>query len=89
MACTGWKQRFEQSIDLLDGRQLITLYDAAEYIAALRKPDSDQVDWQIASEALILIAEEGGPTMLARVAILRALRLNAAQSLSAGRQRYH
>jgi hypothetical protein len=82
----GWKQRFEQPIELSDGRRLITLYDAAEYIAGLAKPESEQAEWQIVREAVILIAEEGGPTMLARIAVLHALGLGG--SLSAGR-RYH
>jgi hypothetical protein len=30
-------------------------------------------EWQAAMEALILVAETGGPTMLARIGIMRAL----------------
>jgi hypothetical protein len=30
-------------------------------------------EWQAAMEALILVAERGGPTMLARIGVMRAL----------------
>jgi hypothetical protein len=55
------------------GRKLLTLRDAGEYIAALPKKDHDAPEWQAAMEALILVAESGGPTMFARISIMRAL----------------
>lgn len=36
------------------------------------------VEWQVAMEALILIAETGGPTMLARIGVVRALNRHVA-----------
>ena len=33
----------------------------------------DAPEWQAAMEALILVAERGGPTMFARIGIMRAL----------------
>lgn len=35
-------------------------------------------EWQVAMEALILIAKTGGPTMLARVGVVRALNRHVA-----------
>jgi hypothetical protein len=52
------------------GRKLLTLRDAGEYIAALPKKDHDAPEWQAAMEALILVAQRGGPTMFARIGIM-------------------
>jgi hypothetical protein len=41
--------------------------------AALPKAQHDAPEWRAAMEALILVAERGGPTMLARTGIMRAL----------------
>jgi len=60
-------------IPLPDGRKFITLKDAGNYITKLSKAEHDAPEWQAAMEALILIAENGGPTMLARIGTMRAL----------------
>ncbi|MET3967285.1 hypothetical protein [Bradyrhizobium sp. S3.9.1] len=68
----GWGRRFEDPITIGD-RVLVTLLDAGEYIAALPKKEHAAPEWQAAMEALILVAEGGGPTMFARIGVLRAL----------------
>jgi hypothetical protein len=68
-----WFKRFSDPIMLPDGRKLLTLRDAAEYITALPKAEHDAADWQIAMEVLLLVAERDGPEMLARIAIMKAL----------------
>ncbi|MEH2485407.1 hypothetical protein [Bradyrhizobium sp. AZCC 2230] len=68
----GWGRPFEEPI-VVDGRELVTLRDAGEYIAALPKKEHAASEWQAAMQALILVAERGGPTMLARIGIMRAL----------------
>jgi hypothetical protein len=80
----GWRREFEDPIPLPGGRKLITLRDAASYIMKLPKPEHSAPEWQTAMEALILIAENGGPTMLARVGVMRAL--NRAMSTSSQSQ---
>ena len=62
----GWRRKFEDPIELLDGRQLVTLHDAANYITKLPKAEYGASEWQTATKALLLVAEHGGPTMLAR-----------------------
>ena len=53
---------------------LVTLEDAARYIQKLPKAEQQIEEWQTAIEALILVAEsKGGPTMLARIGVMRAL----------------
>ena len=73
MANRGWKQPFEDPIPLPRGRQLVTLEDAGTYITKLPKAEHEAAEWQAAMEALILVATSGGPTMLARIGVMRAL----------------
>jgi len=70
---TAWFKRFEGPIVLDDGRELLTLRDAASYITALPKAESDGPEWQIAMEALVVAAERGGLVTLARIAVMKAL----------------
>lgn len=72
MAERGWGRPFEEPITI-DGRELVTLLHAGEYIAALPKKEHAAPEWQAAIEALILVAERGGPTMFARIGVMRAL----------------
>ena len=51
----------------------MNLRDAAAYIMALPKKEADTAEWQAGSSALMLIAELDGPTMFARIGIMRAL----------------
>lgn len=68
-----WSAPFEDPIPLPNGRQLVTLRDAADYVMKLPKAEHSVAEWQAAMEALILVAETGGPTMLARIGVMRAL----------------
>ena len=69
----GWKRRFEDPIPLPRGRYLVTLKDAGTYITKLPKAEHEAAEWQAAMEALILVATSGGPTMFARIGVMRAL----------------
>lgn len=69
----AWFKRLYDPIILPDGRKLLTLRDAVEYITALPKAEHDAADWQVAMEALMLVAERDGPEMLARIAVMKAL----------------
>jgi hypothetical protein len=60
---------------LPDGRQLLTLKDAADYITKLAKEESGLAHWQVAIEALMLCSR-GGHAMLARIAFMKALNRN-------------
>ncbi len=73
MADRGLKRRFEDPIPLPRGCQLVTLQDAGEYITKLPKGEHEAPEWQAATEALILAATSGGPTMFARIGVMRAL----------------
>ncbi|MBR0865360.1 hypothetical protein [Bradyrhizobium diazoefficiens] len=63
----GWGRPFDDLIDLPDRRQSATLREAATYITALPKAVHDTPEWQAPTEALLLVAERGGPVMFARI----------------------
>ena len=69
----SWDQEFFDPIELPKGKKLVTLRDAALYITKLPKAEHDAPEWQAAMEALLLVAESGGPTMFARIGVMRAL----------------
>jgi hypothetical protein len=54
-------------------KPLVTLRDAAHYITKLPKAEHDADEWQAAMEALLLVAEQDGPTMFARIGVMKAL----------------
>jgi hypothetical protein len=68
-----WSRAFDDPIPLSRGRQLVTLKDAANYIQKLPKAEQDFEEWQAAVEALLLAVELNGPTMMARIGVMRAL----------------
>ena len=69
----SWNKSFFDPIELPEGKPLVTLRDAATYITKLPKGEHDAAEWQAAMEALLLVAESGGPTMFARIGVMRAL----------------
>jgi hypothetical protein len=69
----SWKRRFDGPIVLPDGRRLITLQDAGAYITKLPKAEHEAPEWQATMEVLNLVATLGGPTMFARIGVMRAL----------------
>jgi hypothetical protein len=72
----SWDQRFFDPIELPNGKKLLTLRDAAEYITKLPKAEHDAEEWLAAMEALLLVAEHDGPTMFARIGMMLALNRN-------------
>jgi hypothetical protein len=56
-----WARPFDDPIPLPRGRQLVTLRDAALHITKLPKAEHDAPEWQAAMEALLLVADLGGP----------------------------
>jgi hypothetical protein len=51
----------------------LTLRDAGSYITKLPKAEHDAPAWRAAIEALMLVAEHGGLTMMARIGVMWAL----------------
>ena len=88
-AANGWKRQFNDPIPLPRGRRLVTLEDAGRYITKLPKAEHEAAEWQAAMEALILVATSGGPTMFARIGIMRALNRGHVRELNPDRKPHH
>jgi hypothetical protein len=90
MVDPGWKRPFDDPIPLPNGRRpLVTLEDAGNYITKLPKAEHEAEEWQAAMEALILVATHGGPTMFARIGIMRALNRNVERVFDPSRKDKH
>src|SRR5260370_30241505 len=85
----GWKRPFDDPIPLPRGRQLVTLQDAGRYITKLPKAEQKLAEWQAAAEALILVAEHNGPTMFARIGVMRALNRHVERVFDPSRKEHH
>ena len=82
----SWSRPFDEPIPLPRGRQLVTLKDAANYIQKLPKAEQLLEEWQSAVEALLLVVELNGPTMMARIGILRALNRHVQREFNPSRK---
>jgi hypothetical protein len=67
----------------------VTLRDAANYITKLPKAEHEAEEWQAAMEALLLVAEQNGPTMFARIGVMRALKRHVERVSKTGRKETH
>ena len=85
----SWSRRFDEPIPLPRGRQLVTLKDAANYIQQLPRAEQDLEEWQAAVEALLLVVELNGPTMMASIGILRALNRHVQREFNPSRKDTH
>ena len=59
---------------------------AANYIQKLPKAEQDLEEWQAAVEALLLVVELDGPTMMARIGMLRALNRHLVREFNSSRK---
>jgi len=71
------------------GRQLVTLADSGKYVTRLAKAEHQAAEWQAAMEALILVATSGGPTMFARIGVMRALNRGHVREFNPSRKDPH
>jgi hypothetical protein len=85
----SWSRPFDDPIPLPRGRQLVTLQDAGTYITKLPKAEHEAAEWLAAMEALILVATSGGPTMFARIGIMRALNRRVERVFNQDRKDHH
>jgi len=67
----------------------VTLRDAADYIMKLPKAEHHLEEWQAAVEALLLVVELNGPTMTARIGMMRALNRNVEGVFNPSRKDTH
>jgi hypothetical protein len=86
---SGWKRPFDDPIPLPRGRQLVTLEDAARYVQKLPKGEQQLAEWQAAVEAMLLVVDHNGPTMMARIGVLRALNRHVVREFNPERKDTH
>jgi hypothetical protein len=84
MANKGWSRPFEDPIVLPNGRKLLTLKNAADFVMALPKAEQAHEKWQAAIEVLMMAAEGRGPTMHARIGVMQALNRNTERKFKTG-----
>jgi hypothetical protein len=77
---------FHDPIPLPSGRELVTLEDAAKYIQKLPKAEQQLADWQAAVEAMFLVVEHNGPTMMARIGVMRVLNRHVERTFDSSRK---
>jgi hypothetical protein len=65
------------------------LRDAATHVTGLPKKEAALPEWQVAIEALMLVADRGGPTMFARIGVMRALNRHVERVLDSSRKEKH
>jgi hypothetical protein len=83
-----WSRAFDDPIPLPSGCQIVALKDAAIYIQKLPKAEQLLEEWQAAVEALLLVVVSG-PTMMARIGLLRALNRNVQREFDTSRKDTH
>jgi hypothetical protein len=86
---SGWSRKFDEPIALAGGRRLVTLHDAATYMTALPDEESSAAEWQAAIETLILVVDLGGPVMMARIGLMRALNRHVERVFDPDRKSHH
>jgi hypothetical protein len=89
MAATGWKRPFDDPIPLPRRREFVILEDAAKYIQKLPKAEQQIEEWQAAVEALLLVVDNNGPAMFARIGFMRALNRNVVREFNPDRKDTH
>jgi hypothetical protein len=85
----NWNHRFDEPIRLPGGRRLVTLRDAGNYILTLPESEHTVPEWQAAMQALGLVATYGGPTMFARIGVMRALNRHVDRVFDTSRKPHH
>jgi hypothetical protein len=85
----SWDQRFSDPITVPGRKPLLTLRDAAVYITKLPRAEHNAEEWQAAIEALMLVVELRGPTMFARIGVMKALNRGHVREFNPSRKEPH
>jgi hypothetical protein len=85
----SWDQRFSDPLTVPGRKPLLTLRDAAVYITKLPRAEHNAEEWQAAMEALLLVAKHDGPTMFARIGVMKALNRGHVREFNPSRKEPH
>ena len=85
----GWFRNFEEPIPLPHGRTLRTpaRLRRLHYQASQGRPCN--TEWQAAMQAPMLVAEHNGPTMFARIGVMKALNRHVERVFNPDRKDHH
>jgi chemotaxis regulatin CheY-phosphate phosphatase CheZ len=85
-----WQRRFDEPIELPDGRELVTLREAIAHLAkTVPKAERNMPEVLTAAEMLTYAAERGWPTMFARIGVMRALNRHHVREFNPDRKDPH
>ena len=82
-------RQFDEPIPVSKGRQPVTLRDAGDYVAKLPRAERMTAEWQAEMLALMLVVDLDGPTMMARIGIMRALNRKVERTFNPSRKDTH
>jgi hypothetical protein len=85
----SWSKLFVPAIPLPEGGELRTLDDSRRYILDLPEDAQRPAAWQNATEALLLVGQNGGPEMFARVGMMYALYPKTEPAFDASSRKEH
>jgi hypothetical protein len=85
----GWKWPFDNPIPLARGRQLVTLEDAGAYITKLPKTVHMAPGVAGCDGSVNPGGDVGGPTMFARIGVMRGLNRNVERVIDPSRKDHH
>ena len=87
-----WRRQKSREVDepiALPSGKLVTLGDAANYITGLPRKEAALPEWQAAIEVLMLVDEQRGPTMSARIGVMQALNRGHVREFNPSQKQLH
>ena len=89
-AAKGWSRRFDEPIELSDGRKLQTLKEAIAWLAKeIPKSEHAMPKVQTAARMVTGAAENNGPMIFARIGMLQAIHRHHVREFDTTRKTTH
>jgi hypothetical protein len=86
----GWSRKFDEPIELPDGRKLRTLKDAIAWLAKeVPKSEHTMPKLQSAAHMVTEDAENNGPMIFAREGVMQAINKHHVRELDTSRKPHH
>jgi hypothetical protein len=86
----SWSNRFDEPIELPDGRKLRTLKEAIAWLAKdIPKSEHTLPKVQAAARMVTEAAENNGPMIFARIGVVKAINRHRAKEFDTSRKPHH
>jgi hypothetical protein len=90
MVPKGWKRRFDEPIELPGGGKLYTLKDAIAWLAKeIPQSEHGTKEVQTAARCVTEAAENDGPMIFARIAVMQAINRHVVRVFNRDRKDHH